>query len=283
MVEFRYLRSFLTVAKHKSFMLAAEELFLTQSAVSQQIRALEAELGAPLFTRDHHAVDLTGAGRTLLPQARQIISLVDGTRTLLGEPQKLAGSLRIAAATVASSYLYVPLYERFTRSYPDIALDITNGVGRDAALARVRTGEADAAFMQFPLEADDVAHDVLGTTEMVAVASVRERPARILMWDASIDLQRVLADAGIRIAVRTNDLALLKRLVDNGTGTAFMPHWAVKSELDAGAFTLVPFDIPPVRQRFGIVYPRGKQSAALAAFLTTANDFKAVLAELGLS
>ncbi|GAC1417870.1 MAG: hypothetical protein NVSMB5_08920 [Candidatus Velthaea sp.] len=282
-MEFRYLRSFLTVAKHKSFTLAAEELFLTQSAVSQQIRALEAELGAPLFTRDRHTVDLTGAGRTLLPQARQIIALVDGTRTLLGESRPLAGSLRIAAATVASSYLYVPLYERFTRSYPDIVLEITNGVGRDAALARVRAGAADAAFMQFPLDVDDVDHDVLGTTEMVAVASARGRAARILMWDASVELQRVLADAGIRIAVRTNDLALLKRLVDNGTGTAFMPHWAVKNELDAGAFALVPFDFPPVRQHFGIVYPRGNHSAALDAFLATANDFKAVLAEFGLS
>lgn len=282
-VEFRHLRSFLTVAKHKSFTLAGEELFLTQSAVSQQIRALEALLGAPLFTRDRHAVDLTGAGRALLPQARQIISLVEATRSLVHPPHELAGSLCIAAATVASSYLYVPLYERFARIYPDVTLEITSGLGRETALARVRGGEASAAFMQLPLDADDLAHDVLGSTEMVAVAVSHARPERVLMWDASVELGRALDDAGIHVAIRTNDLALLKRFVDSGVGTAFVPRWSVTSELESGAFAIVPFDLPLIRQHFGIAYPRAARSPVLDAFLATAQEFKAVLAELGLS
>ena len=274
------MRSFLAVAKHKSFTLAAEELFLTQSAVSQQIRALEAELGTSLFMRERHAVELTDAGRTLAPQARNIVRLLDETRALVSGPKALRGTVRIAAATVASSYLYVPLYERFARSYPEVGLEITNGVGRDEALARIRSGDADAAFMQFPLEADDVDQVVLGTTDIVAVACTRERTTRLMLWDASPELARTLAEAGTEIAVRTNDLALLKRLVDDGAGTAFMPKWAVKSELDAGAFILVPFDFLPVRQRFGIVYARAERSPAVAAFLATANDYKATLIEI---
>ena len=76
-MELRTLRAFLAVAKHRSFTLAAEELFLTQSAVSQQIRALEALLGTPLFVRERGTVELTEAGTTLLPRAREIVGLVE--------------------------------------------------------------------------------------------------------------------------------------------------------------------------------------------------------------
>jgi DNA-binding transcriptional LysR family regulator len=279
-VEIRYLRSFLTVAKHRSFTLAAEELFLTQSAVSQQIRTLESELGVPLFSRERHAVELTDAGRTLLPQATRIIGLVDETRDLLGAPQPASGTLRIVAATVASSYLYAPLYERFVRAHPDVALTIVSGAGREPALSRLRTGDADAAFVQFPLAADDLDSEVLGTTDMLAVSANPARSERLMLWDGSPELARLATDAQLTIALRSNDVALLKRFVGDGAGTAFLPRWSVKRELEAGAFATVDLGLPAVRQRFGIAYPRGERTPALVAFLTVAHEMTPSLAEL---
>jgi len=279
-VEFRYLRSFLTVAKHRSFTLAAEELFLTQSAVSQQIRTLETELGTALFTRERQAVELTDAGRSLLPHATRIIALLQDAREALGAPKPASGTLRIVAATVASGYLYAPLYERFVRAHPDVTLTIVSGIGRDAALAQVRSHDADAAFVQFPLEADDLEADVLGTTEMVAVATTAEPGPRILAWDGSPELARLANEAQLAIGLRSNDVALLKRLVDDGAGTAFLPRWSVRGELETGAFTAIDLGVPTVRQRFGIAFARGERTAALAAFLALAHDMKSSLAEL---
>ncbi|MGB8267217.1 MAG: LysR family transcriptional regulator [Candidatus Velthaea sp.] len=279
-VEFRYLRSFLTVAKHRSFTLAAEELFLTQSAVSQQIRTLEAELGGPLFMRERHAVELTDAGRALFPHAMRIVALVDETRTLLGHRVPASGALRIVAATVASGYLYASLYERFVRAHPDVVLSIVSGAGRDTVLARLRAGEADAAFVQFPLDADDLDSDVLGTTEMVAVSLATATAQRLMMWDGSPELTRLVTEAQMTIALRSNDVALLKRFVDDGTGTAYLPRWSVRGELETGAFTAVDLGLPPVRQRFGIAYARGECTPALRAFLAVTHEMKSTLADL---
>ena len=279
-MEVRTLRAFLTVAKHRSFTHAAEELFLTQSAVSQQIRSLETTLGTPLFVRERHTVELTDAGRTLLPRAQEIVALVDSVRSLIDAPRTLAGRLRIVAATVASSYLYVGLFERFARAYPDVVLEASTGRGRDAALAAIRSDEADAAFMQFPVDGDDVVADELGQTDVVAVAAPGLPPERLLLWDGSPEMRRLLAAGGRDVAVSTNDIALLKRLVDDGTGVALLPRWAVKRELDARALVPIELDIPPVRQRFGLVYRRTDRTPALDAFVAAAHAYKPVIAEL---
>jgi DNA-binding transcriptional LysR family regulator len=279
-VELRTLRAFLAVAKHRSFTLAADELFLTQSAVSQQIRSLEALLGTALFVRERGAVELSEAGTTLLPRAREVVGLVDGVRDLLGAPRALGGRLQIVAETVASSFLYVGLYERFARSYPEVSLALRSGIGREAALTAVREEQADAAFVTLPADTDDLDVDQLGTTELIAVALPGPRAERVLVWDGSPDLRRALELAGIAVAVSSNDIALIKRLVADGAGTAFLPRGAVKPELDAGSLEAVRFDLPPVRQRFGLVFRHAGRTPALAAFLATAHAYKPVIADL---
>jgi len=279
-MELRTLRTFIAVAAHRSFTLAAEELFLTQPAVSQQIRALEAGLGATLFSRDRGTVELTEAGHTLLPRAREILALADGTRTLLDSPRAVGGKLRIVAATFASSFLYVGLYERFVRRYPEVNLDITAALGREVALAAVRSGDADAAFMQFPIDADDLVEHVLGTTAIVAVTAPGPRPARVLLWDGSPETQRALAAAGTDVGVRTNDVALLKLLASQGNGVAYLPHWSVVDELAAGTLVNVRAAAAAPRQRFGIVHRAAERAPALDAFVATALDYAPVIAGL---
>lgn len=279
-MELRTLRAFLTVAKHRSFTHAGEELFLTQSAISQQIRALETTLGSTLFVRERHAVELTDAGRTLLPRAREILALADSARSLIERPRDLRGRLRIVGATVASSYLYVGLYQLFARAYPEIELETTTALGREGALAAVRGGDADAGFVQFPIEADDVDADELGQTEIVAVAAPGPLPERVLLWDGAPDARRLLREAGREPAVVSNDIALIKRLLDDGTGIAFVPRWAIRRELDAGAVVAVDLGVRPLRQRFGIVYRRVERSPALEAFIASVHAYKPVIAEL---
>ena len=82
------------------------------------------------------------------------------------------------------------------------------------------------------------------------------------------------------MGISSNDIALIKRLVADGAGTAFLPRWAVKPELDAGSLEAVRFDLPPVRQRFGLVFRHAGRTPALAAFLATAHAYKPVIADL---
>jgi DNA-binding transcriptional LysR family regulator len=286
-VDVRLLRTFVVVSERRNFTVAAEELFLTQSAVSQQIRALEAELGVSLFTRSRTHTDLTAAGRSLVPRAQHIIAAADEIKAHFTVDRSFVGSLKIVAATVASSYLYVGLYERFARSHPNIALQIATGLGSDGAIGRVVSGEADVAFVQLPAPTSALQCDVLGDTDIVAVAN-REtvvpadiRSARFLVWDGSPEVARLFeAHAELcRIAV-TNDLALIKRLIDADLGIAFVPRWAVNTELRSEALRIVHVPFPAIRQRFGVAYRDGQRSPAVDAFLGAANDYRATIAEL---
>jgi DNA-binding transcriptional LysR family regulator len=291
-MELRTLRAFVAVARHKSFTQGAEELFLTQSAVSQQIRALEECLGTTLFVRERNSVELTAAGRTLLPRAEAIVSLAAQTQTHFSANNALRGRLVLVAATVASSYLYVGLYERFARLHPHVDIVITTGVGAAAATARVADGEADAAFVQLPMPDERLQHDVLGETELLLVAQaehpIHDRrsvkfealPGPLVIWDGSRELDARLATTKLRIGVRSNDLALLKRLLAEGRGIAFLPQWAVREELAAGTFRAINLVGTPIRQRFGIAYRAAERSPVLVSFLSLAHDYRTVVADL---
>ena len=282
-MDVRVLRTFVVVAGRRSFTVAADELFLTQSAVSQQIRSLETELGVSLFVRSRTTTELTAAGRSLLQRAEQILAIASDMKAQFGNAEAASGTLRVTAATGASSYLYVRLYERFARAHPDVELDIATGLG-PAAVTRVENGDADVVFVQFPVVSDTLDFDVLGESEIVVVAKEQHTPAgvrhaRFLVWDGSRELQRFLdGKRDVRIAARTNDLSLMKRFIDLGLGLALVPEWSVREELESGALHVVETSFPPIRQRFGIGYRRGERGAAVDAFLAAANDYRTALA-----
>jgi DNA-binding transcriptional LysR family regulator len=286
-MDIRLLRTFLLVSQRRNFTVAAAELFLTQSAVSQQIRALEVELGVTLFTRSRTQTELTAAGRSLVPRAEAMIALADETKAHFTGARDVAGTLHVAAATSASSYLYVGLYERFALEHPAVALHIATGLGKDTAIDRVVHGEADVAFVQLPGQTQPLVCDELGETEIVVVAkrdSTRPgdlRHARFIMWDGSPDAARFLAShPEFHGVASTNDLALVKRLIDADLGLAFIPRWAIHEELRANALRVVETPFPTIRQRFGVAYRDGARSATVDAFLDATNAYRATIAAL---
>jgi DNA-binding transcriptional LysR family regulator len=131
-----HLRAFETVARHLNFRAAAEELSLTQSAVSRQIQALEDEVGAALFLRHTRAVELTSAGSMLLRAAATALERVD---TTVRQIRQSAGRKSVAITTWASfaSMWLIPRLEAFQRDHPDIDIRI------DATDAAVDLATAD--------------------------------------------------------------------------------------------------------------------------------------------
>ncbi|HSV80342.1 MAG TPA: LysR substrate-binding domain-containing protein [Ramlibacter sp.] len=122
-----HLRAFEAVARHLNFRAAAEEMALTQSAVSRQIQALEEEVGASLFLRHTRAVELTSAGAQLLTAVAQSLPRIDGA---VRQIRQSAGRRAVALTTFASfaSMWLIPRLEQFQRDNPeiDIRIDATD-------------------------------------------------------------------------------------------------------------------------------------------------------------
>ena len=117
------LRAFEAVARHLNFRAAAEEMALTQSAVSRQIQALEREVGVSLFLRHTRAVELTGAGSQLLLAVTQALPRIDNA---VRQIRQSAGRRAVAVTTFASfaSMWLIPRLEQFQRAHPDIDIRI---------------------------------------------------------------------------------------------------------------------------------------------------------------
>ncbi len=112
---------FRTVARHLSYTRAAEELYLSQPAVSQQIRTLEQALGVYLFERSGRGIALTAGGREILEQAERLFALFGETATVVSEIQTLKrGNVLLGATISAGTYLVPPLLGMFHARYPQI-------------------------------------------------------------------------------------------------------------------------------------------------------------------
>src|SRR5687768_3655347 len=122
-MELWQLRTFRMVAETLNFTRASEKLYLTQSAVSHQIKALEEELQVPLFIRAKPGVILTDAGKIALEYSIRILDDAEEMRErIAGRERTLIGRVRVAAATQALVYLFAPLFEDFMDAHQGVEL-----------------------------------------------------------------------------------------------------------------------------------------------------------------
>src|SRR3954451_14053057 len=134
-MELWQLRTFRVVAETLNFTRAAERLNLTQSAVSHQVKALETELGEPLFVRTKRGVKLSPVGKVALERAAHILDEAEMLREeVAGREHSPKGSVRAAAGTQAFVHLFAPLFEAFMRSYPGVRVSFRTTVSTDQTL-----------------------------------------------------------------------------------------------------------------------------------------------------
>ncbi len=121
----RHINYFLAVAKHQSFTRAAASLYVSQPALSQQIKQLEETLGAPLFDRSGRSVKLTDAGEVYARYAHKALQDLDEGRRAIHDVQNLSrGALRIAMTPTFTTYLIGPLVKAFHNSHPNITVSV---------------------------------------------------------------------------------------------------------------------------------------------------------------
>lgn len=152
-VKLELYRVFQEVARYENISVAAQHLFISQSAVSQSIKQLEEQLQVRLFSRSTKGVHLTSEGKTLLEYVSHALGLIQsGEEKLAQSRQLLTGELIIGASdTVTKTYLLSRL-EAFHRDYPDIRIRILNGTSQ-MVLEYLHGGQVDIAFATEPQDA----------------------------------------------------------------------------------------------------------------------------------
>lgn len=142
-MDIEKLRTFIAVAHSGNFSIAADEVYLTPSAVSKHIAALEHEFGASLFDRMPQSICLTPKGELCLTYAERIVSEYDD---LL---YQLSGSVTLTVLSIPFQFTIIPLVDKFTKLHPNITISLRDGHGR-ANVKAVECGKAELAFTGSP-------------------------------------------------------------------------------------------------------------------------------------
>jgi DNA-binding transcriptional LysR family regulator len=267
------LEHFLAVVEERTFTRAAERVCRTQPAVSQSIKKLEEEVGAPLFARDVHEVSLTEAGRVLADYARRMVHLRDEALRQVTELKSLkAGTLAIAAHESAAVYLLPAPLRAYLQKFPDIKVGIyrsrLNEIPRQVMDREVDVGfvKDEPAFHELqwvevhsdemmciaapnhPLAArSDVRVRDLGSEQFVLhhlCASTAEAISRLFEQNAT----------RCRIVAELWSFENIKSFVQEEVGLAIVPGVTVRQELRDGTLVRVPLRELSIPRRTLMIY-----------------------------
>jgi DNA-binding transcriptional LysR family regulator len=283
-MDVRQLRYFEAVARHRHFTRAADELHVAQSALSHQIRGLEAELGAQLLQRTTRAVALTDAGELVLGRARAVLSEMSA---LQGEIDEMRGLMRghlTVGAHLFGGELDIPaILSKFTRTYPGIEITLREGSARQM-VRMLDEGSLDVTFALESVVPSDIERLELSSEELAAAMSPRHAlagrtPLKIarLQGHPLIAFHRgsstrdvvdgAFAEAGVspRIALESNDFALVRSLVAGGVGVALLPRSFLERPGPRISFRSLS---PALRMTVALWWRRGRRlSPAAQAFV----------------
>jgi len=289
-MELRHLATFVAVAEEGSFTRASSRLHVAQSAMSAGVRTLERELGATLFDRTTHRVELTDAGVALLPEARATLVAARAAREAV---DAVRGGLRgtvtlgIMQTGAAGAIDIAALLAAFRADHPDVELRARQGHSADMA-AQVRDGGLDFAFLALPRRRAGGLHlTPLGQEPMLLAVHERHPLARRTdveltalgdevfadgpeTWGTRMTVDRAFAAAGAErhVTVEVNDTQTLVDFVRHGLAAAFLPPSLVRG---APGIALVPVrHHAPVFETYLAEPTTRRQSAAAAALLTLA-------------
>ncbi|WP_093170405.1 LysR family transcriptional regulator [Sinosporangium album] len=261
-MQLQQLAYFVAVAETRHFTHAAERMRVAQPSLSKQIKALETDLGAPLFSRARGNVTLTPAGEALLPLARRMLADADTARREVGELAGLRrGRVRLGATPSLCAGLLADALARFHRDYPGIELLVEEGGSRDLVRALAR-GQLDLALIILPLQGDDpslVTEEILRENLVVVSPShargrVRKPYIRIdelrgrpmVMFRRGYDLREATLNAcrqaGFepRFAVEGGEMDAVLRFVEAGLGIAVVPSMVLDGRPGLTGTPLVP-------------------------------------------
>ena len=278
----RQLKVFESVARHLNYTRAAEELHLTQPAVSMQVKQLEESLGAALFEQLGKRIHLTETGKEVLTYARNITQQLDELEAVLNHQRGLSGGrLRVSVATTANYFVPI-LLGSFSRRHPDItvSLDVTN---RETLLRQLSENLVDLVIMGRPPAEADVEAEVFMENPLVIVAPpdhplAREKkiPLRRLQEEVflvrepgsgtRIAMERFFAERGMHLktGMEVGSNEAIKQSVQAGLGLGLLSRATVDQELALGQLVVLDVAEFPIMRHWYMVHRRGKRLSPVA-------------------
>ncbi|MFG3290752.1 LysR family transcriptional regulator [Streptomyces sp. NPDC048179] len=285
-LDLRKLRYFVAVADRLHFGRAADELHIAQPVLSRQIRALEQDLGASLFTRDRHGVALTDAGRQLLADAGPLLASAHAVRRRVTVAAR--GSRRLMVGFRAGIAV-TPAVRLFAERHPDVLVDVQR-IEWDDQAAMLLDGRIDVGYVRLPIDEAGLRVTPLYTEPRVAVLPAGHRLAgreRIAQADLAGEPLVWHADAGTQPTRRPHPNAgYLVRGVDEtlehvaaGRGISFLARSAtVFSSHPEVSYVPVP-DLAP--EQVCLAAAESRTSPLVDAFLAAAQATADITAECG--
>src|SRR5579863_3120542 len=295
LMEIDQIETFLAIVTYGGFHKAAEALHVSQPAISGRVRALEASLGAELFTRGRARPELSAAGKALRPHAEELLRTVAMARQAIHELQpQTAGALRIAASLSVCTYLMPEVMEKYKAANPEVMVHLRSGNSMQV-LKMVLEGEAEigvARSLNHPevetmtLRDDPlvlVGHRALRASSngQVSLQEVESWP--LIFYDrGSSDwtlTQGLFRRAGLipNVVLEVETIEAAKRMVERKLGFSFLPQIALTQELRKGKFVSIEItDAEPLRRNLDVIHPRRrpltKEALDLLAILRAAAD-----------
>jgi DNA-binding transcriptional LysR family regulator len=279
------LRVFRIVAEELSFTRAAERLFLTQPAVTMQIKNLEEDLGLRLFDRTGQKITLTTAGRMLLDYARKIAELcAEAEQKLAALKGETRGELALGASTTIAQYLLPRLAGDFLAAFPAIQLSILSGNTAEVVGALLE-GRIGLGLIEGPPGRSDVRCTTFVEDEILLVvppshewtsagsvdaAALKE--SRIILRERGSGTRQVVEDAlrkarldvkRLHIVLDLDSTESIKSAIAAGLGIGFVSRWALGKELALGLLRTVPVKGLRIRREFQFVTLQGPMPAGI--------------------
>lgn len=302
-MDIQALTAFIAVADHKSFSLAAEQLHLTQPAISKRIKGLEEQLSSPLFDRHNRSLSLTDTGHSLLPKAKEIVQLVNDTQlSMRNMNHKVEGSLKLGTSHHIGLHRLPPFLKSFVSQFPLAELNLSF-MGSESAYQAVAQRQVELALTT--LEASNgnshtessptspqtsspegIVSEVLWHDKMVFVCA-QDHPLSKLNQAELKDLSEYPAilpesntftfkllvekfkqqNLALRTPMPTNYLETIKMLVSVGLGWSLLPESMLDNAEEIG---LIELDIEQISltRPLGFLYLQDRTlSNAAKAFI----------------
>jgi LysR family transcriptional regulator, low CO2-responsive transcriptional regulator len=278
----RQLKVFEAVARHLSFSRAAEELHLTQPAVSTQVKKLEDHAGLALFEQFGKKVYLTPAGAELLDIGRGIIQQFDSAESAMTQFKGVSGGKLNVAVISAGDYFFPRLLVEFIGRHRGVVLNFTVH-NREGLLSQMAANLTDLAIMvRPPVDADMVA-EAFAPHPYVIVAP----PAHALVGEAAIRVERLLREPFIvrergsdtwqsmsdgfgvhtdrlNVAMQIKSTETIKQAVIAGMGLAFLSRHTIAQELRTGSLKVLDVRGFPLMLNWYVVHRRHKRLPPVA-------------------
>jgi len=278
---------FRAVAEQRSFRKAAEELYLTQPAVSLQIKALEEDLGVQLFDRSGAHITLTEAGRVLLGYSQQASALLaQAEQNIAALGGEHAGQLDLGASTTIAQYVLPRLLGEFRREHPRVHLTLISG-NTEHIVDAVEKQKIALGFIEGPARSRDVKTEPFLEDELVLTASTAHELAErnsitcselaaipLLMRERGSGTRHVIEIALERLGVKRSSLHIvmeldsteaIKSAVEAGLGIGFVSRWAIAKDLRLDhSFKIVDVKGLRIKREFLTAYASGPEPLGLA-------------------